>query len=75
MTWWDHFLADAVPTAVMSVIAAAALGTSHLVAFLTGVRWERRRRWRAVADQRAGFLAQSQITVPLLAASMPEADR
>jgi hypothetical protein len=37
VSWWDHFVADAVPTAVMGFIAVAALVATIVTAYLKGV--------------------------------------
>lgn len=64
----NHFLAEAVPTAVMSVIAVTAFGTSHLVAFLAGIGWLRRRQREAYRRRQAAFDERMAVTVPMLAA-------
>lgn len=66
MTWWEHFLAEAVPLLLMGVIASAALGTATWVLVaIVGAQLERRRRRQARAQRWAAFEDQLQRTVPL----------
>jgi Flp pilus assembly protein TadB len=75
-SWWDHFLAEAVPTAIIAAISAAALAVAAwaLVAIL-GAQLERQRRRRSRARRLAAYEQQLQITVPMLSAAAQEADR
>jgi hypothetical protein len=66
MTWLDHFLADAVPTAVMTVIVVSAAITALVSAYLLGVRHGRRDALQAIDDMCAGFEEQIAQTVPML---------
>lgn len=75
MSFLDHFLAELVPTALISVIAWAAFGTCLLTAYLAGVGVGRRTVWRALEDRRAGWDQQMQMTVPILSAAAKEEPR
>lgn len=69
MTGWDHFVAELVAALLTWGLLLGGVLAGLVLAFLAGVGWERRRRWRAVEVQRAAFVAQSQVTVLLLTAS------
>jgi hypothetical protein len=75
VTFLDHFLAELIPTALISVVVWSAFATCVLTAFLAGVGVGRRSVWRSLADRRAGWDAQMQLTVPMLSAAAKEESR
>jgi hypothetical protein len=66
VTFWDHLLAELVPTAVMAFIVVTAVAAVVLVAYLSGVRHGRRDAWQTVNAMCAGFEEQIAKTVPML---------